>query len=108
MREIEDVILRHPAVTGVALIAKPHDRLGEVGCAVVTVGGADGSGGSGGSDGDGHGARPTLADLTGFLDEQGVTKQFWPEDLVIVDAFPMTPSGKVQKYQLRNEVLGLR
>jgi acyl-CoA synthetase (AMP-forming)/AMP-acid ligase II len=91
VKEIEDVILRHPAVTGVALIAKPHDRLGEVGCAVITV--ADPA------------TAPGLADLTGFLDGQGVTKQFWPEDLVVVDGFPMTPSGKIQKYQLRSQVL---
>jgi cyclohexanecarboxylate-CoA ligase len=91
VKEVEDVLLRHPAVGGVALIAKPHDRLGEVGCAVITVAGSA--------------PTPGLEELTAFLDEQGVTKQFWPEDLVVVDAFPMTPSGKVQKYQLRNQVL---
>ncbi|MEL6984597.1 MAG: AMP-binding protein, partial [Actinomycetota bacterium] len=93
VKDVEDVVLRHPAVTGVALIAKPHDRLGEIGCVVVTVG-------------DGHPA-PTLAEVTDFLDTQGVTKQFWPEDLVVVDGFPMTPSGKIQKYQLRQQVLDL-
>ena len=36
-----------------------------------------------------------------FLETQGTTRQFWPEALVIVDEFPMTPSGKVQKYKLR-------
>ena len=92
VKEVEDVVLRHPAITGVALIAKPHDRLGEIGCAVVTV-----------TDG---GAAPSLAELTGFLDEQGLTKQFWPEDLAVVEAFPMTPSGKIQKFQLRRQVLG--
>ncbi len=39
--------------------------------------------------------------LTDRLDEQSVTRQFWPEALEIVDTFPMTPSGKVQKYRLR-------
>jgi len=92
VKDIEDVVLRHPTVTGVALIAKPHDRLGEVGCAVVTL--REGSAGLG------------LGQLTEFLDSQGVTKQFWPEDLIVVDDFPMTPSGKVQKYQLRQQVLG--
>ncbi len=92
VKEIEDVVLRHPTVTGVALVAKPHDRLGEVGCAVVTL--LEGASGL------------DLGQLTGFLDDQGVTKQFWPEDLIVVDDFPMTPSGKVQKYQLRQQVLG--
>ncbi|MEM9562108.1 MAG: AMP-binding protein [Actinomycetota bacterium] len=94
VKEVEDVMLRHPAVTGVALIAKPHDRLGEIGCAVMTV--ADPT------------AAPTLAELTAFLDEQGLTKQFWPEDLVVVGDFPMTPSGKIQKYQLRQRIFDVR
>jgi cyclohexanecarboxylate-CoA ligase len=34
-----------------------------------------------------------------------VTTQFWPERLELVDEFPTTPSGKVQKYKLRE---GLR
>ncbi len=88
VKEVEDVILRHPAVTGVALIAKAHDRLGEVGCAVITT----------------NGRAPTLAELADFLDEQGVTKQFWPEALETVEDFPMTPSGKIQKYQLRRQI----
>ncbi len=90
VKEVEDVLLRHPAVAGVAVIAKPDDRLGEVGCAVVLP----------------SGEPPSLADLTGFLDEQGVTRQFWPEHLAVVEEFPMTPSGKVQKYRLRQLVLG--
>ncbi len=91
VKEVEDVLLRHRAVAGVALIAQPHDRLGEVGCAVITI--AEGAEGA-----------PTLSQLTDFLDEQGVTKQFWPEVLEVVETFPMTPSGKIQKYQLRKQL----
>ncbi len=90
VKEVEDVLLRHPSIAGVAVIAKPHDRLGEIGCAVVIA--ADG--------------RPDLGELTSFLDAQGVTRQFWPEELIVVDEFPMTPSGKIQKYLLRQQVLG--
>lgn len=89
VKEVEDVLLRHPGVTGVAVIAKPHDRLGEIGCAVITAGGQT----------------PTLPELTAFLDEQKVTRQFWPEALVVVDDFPMTPSGKIQKFRLRQLVI---
>lgn len=85
VKEVEDAILRHPAVSNVAVIAKPHERLGEVGCAVILA----------------EGDAPTLDDITIFLDGQSVTKQFWPEDLILVDEFPMTPSGKIQKFQLR-------
>jgi len=88
VKEVEDVLLRHPQVANVAVIAKPHERLGEVGCAVVLP----------------DGEAPTLIDLTAFLDAHQVTKQFWPEALVVVDGFPMTPSGKIQKFQLRKLV----
>jgi cyclohexanecarboxylate-CoA ligase len=30
-----------------------------------------------------------------------VAKQFWPEKLVICETLPRTPSGKVQKFELR-------
>ena len=85
VKEVEDVLLRHPAVGVAAIVAKPHERLGEIGCAFVQPAGEP----------------PTLADLTDFLEDQHVTRQFWPEELVIVDEFPMTPSGKIQKYRLR-------
>ena len=85
VKEIEDLLLRHPQVMGAAIVGKPDERLGEIGCAFVTP----------------SGEPPTLEDLTGFLETQGMTRQFWPEALVVVEEFPMTPSGKVQKYKLR-------
>jgi acyl-CoA synthetase (AMP-forming)/AMP-acid ligase II len=86
VKEIEDVLIRHPGVRNVALVAVPHPRLGEVGCACVVP---DGS------------ARPSLGELCAFLDDQRVTRQFWPEQLLVLDALPLTPSGKVQKFLLR-------
>jgi cyclohexanecarboxylate-CoA ligase len=86
VKEVEDVLLRHPAIENVAIVAQPHERLGEIGCAFVIA----------------SGEAPSLADLTDFLANTGMTRQFWPEALVVVDEFPMTPSGKVQKYKLRD------
>ncbi len=83
--EVEDLLLRHPAVADVAVVAVPDERLGERGCAVVLP----------------HGAAPTLTELTTYLDEQGMAKQFWPERLELVDEMPRTASGKIQKYVLR-------
>ena len=85
VKEVEDVLLRHPNVAGVAIVGKPHERLGEIGCAFVLP----------------AGEAPSLQELTEFLGEHEVTRQFWPEELVVVDEFPMTPSGKIQKYKLR-------
>ena len=86
--EIENGLALHPRVRDVAVVAYPDERLGERACAVVVP------------DGD----APALADLTGHLDDQGMARQFWPERLVVVDALPRTPAGKVQKYLLREMV----
>ena len=86
VKEVEDVLIRHPKVRNVAVVAAPHPRLGEVGCACVIVEGAD---------------PPTLAELTELLAAERVTRQFWPERVLVVAEFPMTPSGKVQKFRLR-------
>ncbi len=89
VKEVEDVLLRHPSVVNIAVIAQPHDRLGEIGCAVIMA----------------DAEPPSLDELTAFLDEHSVTRQFWPENLIVVDEFPMTPSGKIQKFKLRQLVL---
>jgi cyclohexanecarboxylate-CoA ligase len=85
--EVEAILFGHPKVKEVAVVGYPDDRLGERACAVVVA----------------DGAPPTLAELTGFLGEAGMAKQFWPERLEIVDAMPKTPSGKVQKFHLREQ-----
>ncbi|ALJ21870.1 AMP-binding protein [Microbacterium sp. No. 7] len=87
--EIENLLLTHPGVKEVAVVAYPDDRMGERGCACVVAAGD---------------ATPTLADLTAHLAEAGFTKQFWPERLLLLDQFPKTPAGKVQKYRLRELV----
>ena len=33
--------------------------------------------------------------------EEGTAKQYWPEFLEIIKEMPRTPSGKVQKFKLR-------
>ena len=30
-----------------------------------------------------------------------MTRQFWPEQILVLDAFPTTPSGKIQKFRPR-------
>lgn len=50
------------------------------------------------------GEPPTLGELTGYLDAQGIAKHKFPERLELVTEFPMTPSGKIQKYRLRQLV----
>lgn len=86
VKEIEDMLVRLPGVVAVALVGVPHPRLGEIGCAFVIA----------------DGEPPTLDELREFLAAQQVTPQFWPEQLIICTELPTTPSGKVQKFKLRD------
>jgi len=87
--EIENLLYRHPSVAQVALVATPDERLGERACAVVVTK---------------PGKTFAFDDMIGHLTNQRVAKNYLPEQLVIVDAMPTTPSGKIQKFKLRNEI----
>jgi acyl-CoA synthetase (AMP-forming)/AMP-acid ligase II len=87
VREIEELLADHPAVAAVAVIGYPDARLGERCCAVVVPAVAA--------------AAPALDDLCSFLRQQGVAKFKLPERLCLVDALPMTSTGKVKKAELR-------
>ncbi|WP_454887234.1 hypothetical protein [Sphingomonas oryzagri] len=47
----------------------------------------------------------SVADIGSFLGEQGLARQKWPERVEMVDAFPRTASGKVQKNILRDRLV---
>ncbi|MBX6387539.1 MAG: AMP-binding protein [Frankia sp.] len=85
--EVEAVLLTHPAVQDVAVVASPDPVLVERACAFVVP--AAGS------------APPDLAALRDHLTAAGLAIQKAPELLVIVNDLPRTPSGKVQKFLLR-------
>ena len=42
-----------------------------------------------------------LKEANPWMQEAGLAKPKWPERIEVVDAFPMTASGKVQKFRLR-------
>ena len=89
VKEVEDVLARHAAVRSVAVVAAPDERLGEIGYAYVVLEGEE---------------TFTLHDMREHLEQAGVTRQFWPERVELLDELPMTPSGKVQKFKLRERV----
>ena len=91
--EVEQLLSDHPAVADVAIVAMPDARLGERACAFVVLAGA---------------ARFDFRRMQHYLDACQVAKQYWPERLEIVTELPRTPSGKVQKYVLRDRAQGLR
>ena len=84
--EIEGLLFRHPAVQSVAIVGITDARLGERACAFVAPK---------------PGQRLSFEDMIRFLTEQKIARQYMPERLEIVEALPLTPSGKVQKFKLR-------
>ena len=88
--EVEEVVARVPGVAEVVVVAAPDDRYGERVCAVVRP--ADPA------------APPTLEALRAAVGDAGLARQKWPEQLVVVDDLPRTPSGKVQKAVLRRRL----
>jgi len=93
--EIEELLHEHPAVAEVAIVAMPDERLGERACAfVVLAPEADG-----GFD---------IAEVRAYLDSQAVAKHYWPERVETIAEMPRTPSGKIQKFVLRERAKGLR
>jgi cyclohexanecarboxylate-CoA ligase len=84
--EIEALLYRHPAVAQVAIVAYPDERLGERACAVVAAK---------------PGATFDFADMSDFLKAQKLAVQYIPEKLIVASALPATPSGKIQKFRLR-------
>jgi cyclohexanecarboxylate-CoA ligase len=90
VREIEDMLVDHPALQASSCVGMPDERLGErVCCYVVTA--------------PGH-ATPTVEDLRAFLLSHGLPIQKTPERVVAVDALPMTATGKVLKQELRKDI----
>ena len=82
--EVEDVLHRHPAVEGAAVVAKPDEKWGEVACAFVEL-------------------RPhataTEAELRQFCREQMAA--FKVPKRVVFGPIARSATGKIQKFRLR-------
>ncbi len=89
-QEVEEVFLGIPGVAEVAVVAEPDSRLGEHAAAVFTVRPG--------------GAPPTIGAVRAHLASSGLARQKWPEALYHVADLPRTPSGKVQKFRLRQQL----
>ncbi|WIM86876.1 AMP-binding protein [Candidatus Mycobacterium wuenschmannii] len=85
-KEIEDLLISHPAVAEVAIVGLPDARTGERACAVVVPNDQP---------------QPDVDSLRVFLREHGVAIFKAPEQVVIWDALPRNDAGKVLKHQIR-------
>ena len=84
-REIEDLLAQAPEIRQAAVVPVPDDRLGERSCAFLVLR---------------EGKKLSFDQLTDYLESHGLAKYKLPEYMVLVDALPMTPSGKIQKFKL--------
>ena len=87
--EVEEALHRHPAVLRAAVVAVPDPRLQERACAAVVLR---------------EGASLDLEGMRRHLADYGLARPYWPEYLEVCEAFPMTPSGKVRKFLLREDM----
>jgi 3-phosphoshikimate 1-carboxyvinyltransferase len=101
--EIEQLLHQHPLVAEVAIVAMPDERLGERACAFVVAHTGSPQGTANGGEGE-----LDLAAVREFLDGRDVSRHYWPERVVEIDAMPRTPSGKIQKFVLRERARELR
>ena len=88
-REVEDVLIEHPDVAQAVVFGVPDDKWGEQVVAAVIAR---------------AGHTPDTAALTAFLQTR-IARHKVPKFWRVVDSFPLNPTGKVQKFLLREQFM---
>ena len=88
-REIEEFLYRHPKIQDVQVIGVPDPRYGEELCAWVRLR---------------DGASATAEEIRAFCQGQ-IAHYKIPRYIRFVDGFPMTVTGKIQKFLMREEMI---
>jgi long-chain acyl-CoA synthetase len=88
-REVEEVLMRHPAVAQVAVVALPDEKYGEEICAVVVL--RDDS-------------AVSEADLIAWSQEK-LGRHKYPRSVRFIDTLPLGPSGKILKREITGTLL---
>jgi fatty-acyl-CoA synthase len=87
-REIEEFLYRHPAVFDVSVVGVPDAKYGEAVCACIRLR---------------AGTSASEEEIREFCRDQ-IAHYKVPRYVRFVDAFPLTISGKVQKYLIREQM----
>jgi len=88
-REIEEFLYRHPKIQEVQVIGVPDAKFGEEICAWIKLR---------------EGARANAEEIRAFCQGQ-IAHYKIPRHIRFVDAFPMTITGKIQKFVMREETI---
>src|SRR5581483_7348394 len=89
--DVEETLLRHPAVADVAVIGIPDARTGERVCAVVVLG---------------PGQTASIEDLVAHCQAEGLARYKCPERLEVIGALPRNSMGKVLKREISKALVG--
>jgi long-chain acyl-CoA synthetase len=84
-RDVEDVLLQHPAVAMAGVVGRPHERLGEEIVAFVSLR---------------PGSEATAAEITEFARGRLAANKY-PREVTILDSVPLTSVGKLDRKTLR-------
>jgi len=84
--EVEEVLYRHPKVMEAAVVARPDEKWGETPCAFVTLK---------------DGARASAAEIIEYCRDN--MAHFKAPKTVVFGPLPKTSTGKIQKFELRDQ-----
>ena len=90
--ELEDVALRHPDVAQAAVIGVAHPKWDERPLLLITPK---------------PGTTPNMSDILAFF--KGKVANWWtPDDVIVMESFPIGGTGKIQKGELREKFKGYK
>jgi fatty-acyl-CoA synthase len=87
-REIEEFLYRHPKIVDVQVVGVPDEKYGEELCAWIIVR---------------EGEQLTVEDIKAFCQGQ-IAHYKIPRHVRFVESFPMTVTGKIQKFMMREQM----
>jgi len=90
-REVEEFLYQHPAISEVQVFGIPDEKMGEEVCAWIQLN---------------DGADLTADDVKAYCKDQ-ITHFKVPRHIRFVSEYPMTVTGKIQKFVMRDETLAL-